>query len=251
MRLLADLHTHTVASGHAYSTVSELAQAAAEHGLELIAVTDHGPSLEGAASRLHFWNLPVVPSEIAGVRVLTGVEANVQDTENGLDLADKYLERLDFVAVGLHPHTGFDLSDPAVATAALLRAMAHPLVAMVTHPGNGEFPVDMDAVVEAALRHDVILELNEHSFAPSSGRRRHADRERAFALAAREAGVRVAIDSDAHHHTLVGCFDAALAVAEEIGLAEEQVVNRDAASVLAFLESRRAARAVLSAEGRS
>lgn len=248
MRLLADLHTHTVASGHAYSTVSELAHAAADRGLELIAVTDHGPSLEGAASRLHFWNLPVVPPEIAGVRVLTGVEANVADTENGLDLADKYLERLDFVAVGLHPHTGVDLSDAARATALLLRAMEHPLVVMVTHPGNGEFMVDMEAVVEAAVRRDVILELNEHSFAPSSGRRFFADRERAFALAAKEAGARVAINSDAHHHTLVGCVDAALAAAGEIGLTEEQVVNRDAASVLAFLESRAAAR---SAEGRS
>jgi len=52
MRLLADLHTHTVASGHAFSTITELATAAAGKGLELIAFTDHGPSVPGGCARV-------------------------------------------------------------------------------------------------------------------------------------------------------------------------------------------------------
>ena len=241
MRLLADLHTHTVASGHAYSTVTELATAARDRGLELIAVTDHGPAVPQGAHDWYFWNLKVVPSVLDGVCILKGCEANPDaETDNGIDLPDLVLEQLDFVAVGFHPLTGFDQRDRARNTEALLRVMANPLVDMITHPGNeDEFPLDLEAVVAAAVRYGVILELNDHSFAPSSARHASVAREREFAAAAREAGAPVAISSDAHYHLHVGRFDAAIAAAIELGFAEADIVNRDAESVLDFLLAKR------------
>jgi len=241
MRLLADLHTHTVASGHAYSTVTELAWAAADKGLELIAVTDHGPTVPQGAHPWHFWNFKVVPSVLNGVRILKGCEANVQaDTDNGIDLADELLELLDFVAVGFHPLTGFDDRDSARNTEALLRVIENPLVDQITHPGNGhDFPIDVDAVVAAAVRNRVILELNNHSFEPSSSRALSNDFERGFAAAARDAGALIAIGSDAHYALHVGRFDMAAAVAAELGIAEDRLLNRDANSVLDFLLSKR------------
>jgi len=241
IRLLADLHTHTVASGHAYSTVLESARCAAEKGLELIAVTDHGPAVPQGAHPWYFWNLKAVPSVIDGVRVLKGCEANPSlETDNGIDLPDDLLRLLDFVAVGFHPLTGFDDKDRDKNTSALLRVIANPYVDQITHPGNEhEFPLDMEAAVEAAARHRVILELNDHSFAATSARADSADREREFARAACEAGAPIAIGSDAHFAFHVGRFDAALRVAEEIGCGEERFVNRDAASVLAFLGEKR------------
>jgi putative hydrolase len=240
MRLLADLHTHSVASGHAYSTVGELASAAAVKGLELIAVTDHGPTLPGAPHEWHFLNMKVVPSVLSGVRILKGVEANpVPDTANGLDLPDTTLAKLDFVAVGLHPTVGYDEATRAELTEALLRAIANPLVDMITHPGNPSFPVDVERVVAACVEHGVIVELNNGSYEPSMSRSRETAHELAFARAAAAAGAYVAITSDAHYHAHVGRFDRALAVAQELHIAEERIVNRDAASVLAFLEARR------------
>lgn len=241
MKLLADLHTHTIASGHGYSTALELATAAAAKGLELIAITDHGPSVPQGAHPWYFWNLKVVPSVIDGVQVLKGCEANVApDTDNGIDLPDELLSLLDFVAVGFHPLTGFDDHDRARNTAALLRVIANPLVDMITHPGNeSEFPLDLDAVVTAAAEHRVILELNDHSFAPTSARALGADREREFAAAAVAAGAPVAIGSDAHFAFHVGRFASALQAAEEIGLTRDEIVNRDGATVLDFLTSRR------------
>lgn len=242
MRLLADLHTHTVASGHAFSTVTELATAAAGKGLELIAFTDHGPSVPGGAHLWYFWNAKVVPPRIAGVRVLRGCEANVADSDNGLDLPDEVLAGLDMVAVGFHPLTGFDECDRARNTAVLLRAMANPLVDVVTHPGNeAEFPLSADEVVAAAVTHGVALELNNHSFDPRSGRSGGQATEREFAIAARDAGAWISLGSDAHYHDQVGGFANALAVVDEIGFPHERIVNRDAASVLAFLNGRRAA----------
>jgi putative hydrolase len=242
MRLLADLHTHTVASGHAFSTVTELANAAAGKGLELIAFTDHGPSVPGGAHPWYFWNAAVVPPRIAGVRVLRGCEANVADTDGGLDLPDDVTAVLDLVAVGFHPLTGFDAPDRTRNTAALVRAMSNPLVDVVTHPGNSaEFPLDVDSVVAAAVARGVALELNNHSFDPRSGRSASRATEREFAIAARDAGAWITLGSDAHYHDQVGGFGNALAVVEEIGFPAERIVNRDAASVLAFLNGRRGA----------
>jgi putative hydrolase len=241
MRLLADLHTHTIASGHAYSTLTENTRAASAYGLELIAITDHGPSVPQGAHPWYFWNMKVVPSVLDGVRILKGCEANlVSDSENGIDLPDALLGLLDFVAVGFHPTAGFGERDRARNTEALLRVMANPLVDQITHPGNeDEFPLDLDAVVAGALAHNVILELNAHSFDPASSRAGSTAREREFAHAAYEAGVPVSIGSDAHYALHVGRFAAALAVAEEFGFAEERIVNRDAGSVLAHLSAKR------------
>jgi len=241
MRLLADLHTHTIASGHAYSTVTELVRAASLKGLELIAVTDHGPTVPQGSHPWYFWNLKVVPSVLDGVRVLKGCEANPStETENGIDLPDELLRLLDFVAVGFHPLTGFDQLDRAKNTDALLRVIKNPYVDQITHPGNEhEFPLDLEAIVEAAARHRVILELNDHSFAMTSARSNSAAREREFAEAARAAGAPVAVGSDAHYALHVGRFDAALACAAELGFDPRELVNYDAKSVLSFLTSKR------------
>jgi len=241
MRLLADLHTHTVASRHAYSTVTEIAGAASLRGLELVAITDHGPDIPGGAHPWHFWNAKMIPDLIAGVRILKGVEANPSLTsDNGLDLPDELLEMLDFVSVGLHAGLGLDDRDELRNTEALLRAMADPYVDMVTHPGNThDYPVDMERVVAAAVEHGVLLELNACSFDPRSGRYPYRDGERAFALAARDAGAMIAVGSDAHYHSDVGNFAGAREVIEALSFPQDRIVSRDAEAVLGFLGARR------------
>lgn len=230
---------HTVASGHAYSTVGEIASAAAANGVELVALTDHGPGCPGGAHPYHFWNLKALPSVLGGVRLLKGIEANVTDSDNGLDLEDEILELLDFVAVGFHPAAGFNEGDERRNTDALLRSMANPLVDMVTHPGNGNYPVDRDAIVAAAVEHDVLIEVNDFTFVGPGSRAAYVDGEREFAAAAARAGAKVAICSDAHFHLHVGRVDSALAAALEAGVTPEAIVNRDAASVLAHLTAKR------------
>lgn len=241
MRLLADLHTHTIASGHAYSTVTENARAARSRGLELIAITDHGPTVPQGAHPWYFWNAKVIPSTLDGVRILKGCEANPSLVDdNGIDLPDDLLRLLDFVSVGFHPLTGFDDRDRVKNTEVLLRVIENPYVDQIAHPGNeAEFPVDLEAVVAAAVRHSVILELNDHSFAPTSARSAGSAREREFAEAALASGAPIAIGSDAHYALHVGRFDAASAVALELGITADDVVNRDAASVIGFLTGKR------------
>ena len=72
-----DLHTHTIASGHAFGTLFENVKEAKSKGIELLAVTDHGPTLPGSAPRTYFMCGDRIPKVIEGVRVLFGVEANI------------------------------------------------------------------------------------------------------------------------------------------------------------------------------
>jgi putative hydrolase len=91
MNLIADTHTHTIASTHAYSTLTEMVHAAAERGLYAIAITDHGAEMPGSPGRWYFHNLKVVPRNLEGVLVLRGQEADVVNFEGDTDLYSRML----------------------------------------------------------------------------------------------------------------------------------------------------------------
>ena len=104
MKIEVDTHTHTVASGHAYSTVYELAMGARKRRLKGFVLTDHGPALPGGTHPYHFSNMRILPERIRGVRFSRGVEANILDLEGTLDLGDDYLVQLHFAYAGLQAH---------------------------------------------------------------------------------------------------------------------------------------------------
>lgn len=239
--LKADLHIHTVASGHGYCSWTENAEAAAAKGMELIAITDHGPHVPEGAHPWYFWDLKTTPSIYKGMRVLNGCEANiVDDSPTGLDLPDDLLEILDFVEVGFHSMCGFDEGDRAKNTDAVLRVLENPFVDQLNHPGNDKrYSIDMEQVVAAAKRNNVILELNNHSFDQHGSRSGTAQRETEFAQAAFEAGVPIAIGSDSHYFNTIGVFDDALAAADEVGIPHEYFINRDAQTVMNHLQNKR------------
>ena len=95
IRLIADLHTHTLASGHAYGTIRENAQAAAERGLRILGVTEHAPGIPGTCDPIYLNNLRAVPRELFGVRVLHGSEINVLEGGN-LSLPERNIQHLDY-----------------------------------------------------------------------------------------------------------------------------------------------------------
>ena len=167
MNIVADMHTHTIASGHAYSTLNELAAEAARKGLLAMAVTDHGPALPGGPHMYHFGAMRFFPETICGVRILRGIEANIIDARGTLDLPEHYLKKLDFVMAGLHEGCGFDGAEAATYTDAVINAMENPLVKAISHPGNPIFPLDYEAVVAAARRTGTALEMNNTSFSIS------------------------------------------------------------------------------------
>ena len=235
MRIIADMHTHTLASGHAYSTVNELALAAAQAGLQGLALTDHGPALPGGPHRYHFCAMRFVPRTIAGVRIFRGVEANILDDKGTLDLDQGVLEELDFVIAGLHEDCGFCGQDIDRNTRALLAAMENPRVKGISHPGNPVFPLHYEEIVMGALATQTALELNNSSLSSQSRKGSSGNCAQIAALCAR-LGAPVMIGSDAHIAQGVGVFEDAIKLALDAGIAEGQVINASWQRLMDFLE---------------
>ena len=233
MKIIADMHTHTLASGHAYSTVNELALAASQLGLQALAVTDHGPALPGGPHRYHFCAMRFIPRTIAGVRIFRGVEANILDEKGTLDLDQVVLDDLDYVMAGLHESCGFSDNDIDSNTRALLAAMENPRVKCISHPGNPLFPLHYEEVVMGALATDTALEINNSSLGLS--RKGSCDNCNKIALLCARIGAPIMIGSDAHISQGVGVFDDALRLVAEAGIVEGQVINTSLERLLDFI----------------
>lgn len=236
MKILVDLHTHTVSSGHAYSTITENAQAAAKRGITMIAMTDHGPAMPGGPHEYHFGNQRVIPDYLHGVRILKGIEANIIDAAGTLDLPVERLKRLDIVLAGLHTRCAPN-GGRAANTAMLIAAMQNPLLDVIVHPGNPEYPLDVAAVVEAARNFDVALEINNSSLKQSRCGSRPGCLE--LARAAYQAGAKLVVGTDSHFADAVGDFDATLELLEEAGVPVDYILNTMPERVLAHLERHR------------
>jgi putative hydrolase len=233
MKIIADMHTHTIASGHAYSTINELAAAAAASGLQALAITDHGPALPGAPHIYHFGAMRFIPREIGGVMILTGCEANIIAIDGNIDLPEAYLNRLDFVMAGFHEFCGFDDQGVDRNTEALINVMANPCVHAISHPGNPAFPVDYTAIVRAAAETGTALEINNSSFTYS--RCGSSPNCKLIAELIAQHGAMVVVGSDAHIAQNIGRFEQALATIHEAGIDEAQVVNASLDRLLKFL----------------
>jgi putative hydrolase len=234
MRIAIDTHTHSVASGHAYSTLDELARAALAAGLDGFVLTDHGPSMPGGTHPWHFGNLRVVPPFLYGLRFYKGVEANILDVDGGIDLEENELSRLDFILAGFH-EVCFMQRSKDENTSAMVAALANPWVDAISHPGNPAFPVDLPTIVRAARDRGKALEINNSSFTIRTGSDLNC---REIARLCRDLGASVVVGSDAHYHTDVGLFPRALEVVEAAGLPEELVLNACRERFDAFLEKR-------------
>lgn len=234
MRILADLHVHTLASGHAYSTIGEIAAAAAAKQLELVAITDHGPAMPGGPHEYYFGNLRVLPAEIAGVTILRGAEVNILDERGRLDLQEAYLKELDIVLVGLH-NVCAEVLCRERNTRALVNALHNQYVDIVVHPGNPDFPIVLEEVVCAAKKLGKALEINNSSFLVRRG-----SNESCLEIAqlARQHDVLISVSSDAHYATDVGKLEQALALALQAGVPEKNILNLNADRVKRFLASR-------------
>ena len=81
MKIELDMHTHTIASGHAFSTLQEMAKAGAEKGLKLLGITEHTPGIPGTCDPIYFRNLHVVPRQMYGIELMLGAEINILDGE--------------------------------------------------------------------------------------------------------------------------------------------------------------------------
>ena len=238
MKILVDVHTHTVGSGHAYSTITENMQAASHKGLQILAMTDHTPGIPGAPQRYYFDNLRVIPSEMFGVRLLRGAETNIINYEGEIDLPEEVLEKLDIVLASFHPPCiGF--ADEKTVTEGLIKVMENPYVNVIGHPGDQRYPLDFEKIVLASKRTGTLLEVNNASLKPGSFRVGVRESLTQMLEYCKTYEVPIVLGSDAHFHEEVGALKESIELLESIAFPEHLVLNTNPEALLEHIKQKR------------
>ncbi|MGF1697867.1 phosphatase [Vibrio lamellibrachiae] len=236
MKLCVDTHTHTYASGHAYSTLIENAKSAKENGLTLFCTTDHADSMPGAPHYWFFSNQHILPRFLEGVGVLRGVEVNILNTEGDLDLPATVYPYLDWVLASFHEPV-FKPQDKVAHTEALINVIKGGRVDALGHLGNPNFDFDFDQVIKCAAEYNVAIEINNTSL---TGKSRVGSVERCYEIArlAKQYGAYITTGSDAHFCQYIGKLELVDKLLESIEADPLKVVTHTPRQFLDFLELR-------------
>lgn len=238
MKDFIDIHTHTLASGHAYSTLEEMLQAGIDAGLSIMGITEHAPAMPGTCHEFYFANYRVLPREKEGMRILFGAEVNVCDNEGTLDLKDALLSHLDVAIASLHPPC-MKSGTAKENTMALVQAMKHPSIHIIGHPDDARFPLDYEYLVKSAKEYQVLLEVNNSSLSPASYRPGARENYKTMLDLCVKYEVPILMGSDAHYRSFVGDHRLAIGLLKEIGFPEQLVANSDTEQFLRFIDGKK------------
>ena len=235
IQIIADTHCHTVASTHAYSTVDENAAYAAQVGLKILALTDHGPAMEDAPHRWHFHNLSVLPRMINGVFILRGAEANILDYEGNLDMDRACYQRLEWINASFHRES----CNPGTVeehTRAYLSVAKNPYVDVIAHSGTNIFQYDYETGVKAFKEYGKLVEINEGT---QRVRKDSLKNCAEIAKLCKKYEVPVIVNSDAHYKTSLGSYAVSLKMLEDIEFPKKLILNANLDRFRAYLKEKR------------
>ncbi len=195
--LQGDLHIHTsVTDGH--DTLEAMARAAQQCGLRYLAITDHSKHLtvaHGLNEKRLLQQMEAIDrlnARLSGIRLLKGIEVDIME-DGELDLPETVLAQLDLVIGAVHSHFGLSRKKQ---TERILRAMDHRYFSILAHPSGrlleerAAYDVDMERIIKHAAQRGCYLELNAQP--------KRLDLTDIHCRIARDAGVKVSINSDAH-----------------------------------------------------
>lgn len=245
-----DIHTHTLFSRHAYSTITENVAAARKRGLEVLGSADHFASMISPTVHIRdyqfFINQGVWPRMWDGVMVLRGAEADILTLDGGLfgqdivcpenivgrtlkgeqTLFECTTKNLDYLVASIHYEEFAKDATLAQTTQMYLNVLENPKVFVLGHTGRAGVPYDIDEVVLAAKEKHKLIEINEHSF-DGSPHGSCVDVCRKIAERCAELGCGITVSTDAHISLDIGVFPRATSLLEEIHFPEELIMNRD------------------------
>lgn len=224
MKNLVDLHTHSVFSQHAYSTVTENIDEALRKGLIFYGISDHQPDrFNFGASKNNFLNLSVLPDSIGDLRILKGCEMNVG--EYFKDWADFFNGKVDYLIASIHGYDhGFDHTIEE-NTNFYLEAIRYPLVKILGHLDDGNHMSEYDIVIRECLKQKVLVELNNSSLSGKGCRLNSYENMTKMIKICKEINCPVILNSDAHIKYDVGNVDRVYKLAKDLGLKDELIAN--------------------------
>ena len=222
--LQGDVHMHTVETD-GRNTIEEMAEAAAGHGYKYMAITDHSKNLAFAnglddkRAVEHIKRIRAASDANGKIRILAGIEVDVL-ADGSLDLSDSVLEQMDIVIASVHSH--FNQS-PTEMTDRLLKTLQNPNVSLLGHPTGrlllrrDAYAFDIDAILKEAARNKVAMELNAYP-----DRLDLSDRHLRLA---KQHGVKIVINTDAHHTSHLDKIRFGILEARRAWLTKDDVLN--------------------------
>lgn len=235
MRLIADLHTHTLASTHAFSTILENAREAADQGLLWLGWTDHAPPMTDAPHLWHFQNLSIVPERLFGVRILKGIEADISKGDGSLDVSEDLLKKMEWVVASIHSCC-YPSATLEEHTQAYVGAAANPHVDVIGHSGLVNYPYDYEKAVRAFKEYGKLVELNEGTF---RSRSKSIPNCVEIAKLCKKYECQVVLNSDAHFAYRIGRLESVQQLLADIDFPERLVVNSSPERMEDYLQRRK------------
>nr|WP_296029811.1 phosphatase [uncultured Dorea sp.] len=225
MRVEIDTHTHTLASGHAYNTINEMAKTAADKGLKGLAITEHAPQMPGTCHLFYFQNLRVVPRKRYGIELLLGTELNIMNEDGEVDLPEETLKTLDIAIASMHTPCFKGERTVEKVTAAYEKVMEHRYVDIIGHPDDGRFPVDMERLVSQAKKTGTLLEVNNSSLRPDGFRENTRENCLRMIKECKKQGAMIVLGSDSHVDVDIAEYPYAEEVLKKADFPEELIAN--------------------------
>jgi DNA polymerase (family 10) len=219
-----EVHMHTVETD-GRCTIEEMAEAAKERGYTYIAITDHSKNLafanglDDTRALQHMARIRAANDAFGGITIMAGVEVDILP-DGELDLSDSVLEQMDVVVASVH--SAFN-QEPQQMTDRLLRAIDNKNVGILGHPTGrlllkrDAYPFDMDAILQTAAKNKVAMELNAY---PD-----RLDLNDVHLRMARERGVKIVINTDAHHTSHFEKIKYGILQARRAWLTSKDVLN--------------------------
>ncbi len=223
MLICADMHTHTVASTHAYSTLRENVEVAARKHLQAIAMTEHAPSDYDSPHIWAFHNLKkAVPREIYGVKIFYGVEANIINYDGEIDFPKSECQDLDWVIASFH---GMDFPAGGVddRTKMYLGVAENPDVDAIGHPAYAGKEFDYEKCMKKFKEYNKFVEINESCLLRGGNKANNIE----IINICKKYEIPVVVNSDAHFCENIGNVCKSAELIEELGLPRNLVINAD------------------------
>ena len=226
MKIELDMHTHTIASGHAFSTLQEMARAGADRGLKLLGITEHTSGIPGTCDPIYFRNLHVVPRQMYGIELMLGAEINILDSKGNIDADEELMRRLDIRVAGIHSlcYTSGTMEEN---TEGMIKVIRNPYIQIISHPGDGTAKLDFEPIVLAAKEHYTLLEINNSSLKPTRNKVDARENNRKILDLCKKYEVQVILGSDAHISFDIANYEYLYALLQQTEFPEELIVNRN------------------------
>ncbi len=224
MNYLSDLHTHTIVSGHAYTTLMENIDYCAKQGIKILGTSEHAPSMPGAPHYWYFGNLKTLPRVINDVIIFRGCEGNILDIDGNIDLPEDGMKYLDYIIASFHEPV-FNPKSKKENTKAILNVMdKYEKVEILGHLGNPNYDLDYDAIIKKAKEKNIMIEINNSSLAGASRIGSNINCEK-IAVLCKEYETKVILTSDAHINTKIGNFTKGIELFKKIHMPEKLIMN--------------------------